>query len=69
MSFFTELFQMLTLLIIIGGGWLAAVRHMLDEYANSQISSMIVSILNSAFHGKHYTVNPIIHCCASVLDA
>lgn len=60
---------MLALLIIIGGGWLAPVRHMLDEHANSQISSMIVSILNSAFRGKHYTVNPIIHCRASVLDA
>ena len=46
MSFFTVLFQMLALLIMIGAGWLAAVRHMLDEHTNNQISSMIVSILN-----------------------
>lgn len=45
MSFFTVLFQMLALLIMIGAGWLAAVRHMLDEHTNNQISSMIVSIL------------------------
>lgn len=46
MSFFTVLFQMLALLIMIGAGWLAAVRHMLDEHTNSRLSSMIVSIFN-----------------------
>ena len=46
MSFFTVLLQMLALLIMIGAGWLAAMRHMLDEHTNNQISSMIVSILN-----------------------
>lgn len=46
MSFFTVLFQMLALLIMIGAGWLAAVRHMLDEHTNNQISGMIVNILN-----------------------
>ena len=45
MSFFTVLFQMLALLIMIGAGWLAAERHMLDGHTNNQISSMIVSIL------------------------
>lgn len=46
MSFFTVLFQMLAVLIIIAVGWIAAKCRLWDNHINTQISRLIVSILN-----------------------
>ncbi len=46
MSFFTVFFQMLALLIMIGTGYFAAKKGMMDEHTNGQISAMIVNIFN-----------------------
>ena len=44
--FFTVFFQMLSLLIIIGVGYLAAKKKMMDAHTNQQISGMISNIFN-----------------------
>ncbi len=46
MTFLTIFFQMLSLLIMIGTGCLAAEKGMLDEHCNNQISRMIVDVFN-----------------------
>lgn len=46
MTFFTVFFQMLALLIMIGAGYFAAKKGMLDEHTNNRMSDMIVQIFN-----------------------
>ncbi len=46
MAILTVFFQMLSLLIMIGAGWLMARRGMLDEHTNTQMSRMIVNVFN-----------------------
>uniref|UniRef100_N2ACP6 Auxin efflux carrier n=1 Tax=Eubacterium plexicaudatum ASF492 TaxID=1235802 RepID=N2ACP6_9FIRM len=46
MTFFTVFFQMLALLIMIGAGYFATKKGMLDEHTNNQMSNMIVTIFN-----------------------
>lgn len=46
MGFFTVFFQMLALLIMIGAGFFAARKGMMDEHTNNQMSHMIVNIFN-----------------------
>ncbi len=46
MTLFTVFFQMLALLIMIGAGFLAAKKNMMDHHTNSQMSKMIVNIFN-----------------------
>ena len=46
MTIFTVFFQMLSLLIMIGTGFFAAKKGMLDEHTNGQMSKMIVNIFN-----------------------
>lgn len=46
MTIFTVFFQMLSLLIMIGTGFFAAKKGMMDEHTNSQMSRMIVNIFN-----------------------
>lgn len=46
MTFFTVFFQMLALLIMIGAGYFATKKGMLDEHTNNQMSDMIVTIFN-----------------------
>lgn len=46
MAFFTVFFQMLALLLMIGAGYFAAKKGMLDEHTNNKMSDMIVKIFN-----------------------
>ena len=46
MTFFTVFFQMLALLLMIGAGYFAAKKGMMDEHTNNQMSDMIVNIFN-----------------------
>lgn len=46
MTFITVFFQMLALLLMIGAGYLATKKGMLDAHTNNQMSDMIVSIFN-----------------------
>lgn len=46
MIFFTVFFQMLALLLMIGAGYFAAKKGMMDEHTNNQMSNMIVNIFN-----------------------
>lgn len=46
MTFFTVFFQMLALLLMIGAGYFAAKKGMMDEHTNNQMSNMIVNIFN-----------------------
>lgn len=46
MTFFTVFFQMLALLLMIGAGYFATKKGMLDEHTNNQMSDMIVQIFN-----------------------
>lgn len=46
MTLFTVFFQMLSLLIMIGAGFLAARTGMMDDHTNSHISRLIVNIFN-----------------------
>lgn len=46
MTFFTVFFQMLALLLMIGVGYFATRKGMLDEHTNNQMSDMIVRIFN-----------------------
>ncbi len=46
MTFFTVLFQMLALLIMIGAGYYLAKSGMMDEHTNKQMSAMIVNLFN-----------------------
>ncbi len=46
MSFFTVFFQMLALLIMIGVGWLAAKKGLVDANTNGHMSGMVVNIFN-----------------------
>jgi len=46
MTFFTVFFQMLALLLMIGVGYFAAKKGMMDEHTNNQMSDMIVNIFN-----------------------
>lgn len=46
MTYFTVFFQMLALLLMIGAGYFAAKKGMMDEHTNNQMSDMIVNIFN-----------------------
>ena len=46
MTFFTVFFQMLALLLMIGTGYFATKKGMMDEHTNNQMSDMIVNIFN-----------------------
>ena len=46
MTFFIVFFQMLSLLIMIGVGFLATKTGMVDDNTNKQISTLIVNIFN-----------------------
>lgn len=46
MTLLTVFLQMLALLLMIGVGWLAAKKKMLDEHTNTKMSQMIVNIFN-----------------------
>ena len=46
MTLFTVFFQMLSLLIMIGAGFLLTKKKMLDEHTNTQMSRMIVNLFN-----------------------
>lgn len=46
MSPATIFFQMLSLLLMIGAGWLATKTGLLDEYTNGKLSPLIVNLFN-----------------------
>lgn len=46
MTVFTVFCQMLSLLIMIGSGYLVAKKKMIDDHTNSQLSEIIVKLLN-----------------------
>ena len=46
MTIFTVFFQMLSLLIMIGAGFLLTKKKMLDEHTNTRMSRMIVNLFN-----------------------
>lgn len=46
MTIFTVFFQMLSLLIMIGCGYVVAKKGMMDAHTNSQLSEVIVKLLN-----------------------
>lgn len=46
MAVLTVFFQMLSLLIMIGTGYLIAKKGMMDEHTNEQVSGIIVNVLN-----------------------
>lgn len=46
MTFITVFLQMVSLLFLIGAGWLAARLDMYDSHTNTQMSKMIVNIFN-----------------------
>lgn len=46
MTLITVFVQMLSLLIMIGAGWIAAKKNMLDEHTSSKMSKMILTVFN-----------------------
>ena len=46
MIFYTVMFQMFSLLIMIGTGYVATKKGMLDNHTNQQMSKMIANVFN-----------------------